>query len=209
MRDCCAAGCEPAPPDPRFRRVLWIALGLNAAMFAVELAGGLRAGSASLLADAADFLGDAANYAISLAALAMAAAWRSRTALLKGITMGLYGIGVVFLAGYNMTRGGVPEAATMGLIGALALAVNVLVAAMLYRFRGGDANMQSVWLCSRNDAIGNVAVMVAAAGVFGTGSAWPDLIVACAMAALAMAASIRVIRQARAELRGIGAIALS
>lgn len=200
MGACCSAGCEPASPDPKFRRVLWIALVVNAAMFVVELGGGLRADSASLLADAVDFLGDAANYAISLVALSLAASWRSRTALLKGVSMGVYGLGVIGLATYNLTRGAVPEPATMGIIGMMALVANVAVAALLYKFRSGDANMQSVWLCSRNDAIGNVAVLLAALGVYGTSSAWPDLIVALVMACLAITASARIIRQAQSEL---------
>ena len=200
MSTCCSSGCGPAPTEPRFRRALWIAFVINAAMFAVELSGGLRADSASLLADAADFLGDTANYAISLVALSMAAVWRSRAALLKGASMGIYGIAVIALAAFNFMRDAAPEPATMGVIGLLALLANVSVAVMLFKFRGGDANMQSVWVCSRNDAIGNVAVVLAAVGVFGTGSAGPDLLVALVMASLAITGSARVVRQALEEL---------
>lgn len=200
MGACCFAGCKPAPPDPAFRRVLWIALVINAVMFGVELTGGLRADSASLLADAVDFLGDAANYGLSLLALAMAPVWRSRAALIKGVSMGSYGIGVLCLTGYNLAHGSTPEPVTMGLIGGLALVANVSVAMMLYRYRTGDANMQSVWLCSRNDAIGNLAVIVAAAGIYGSGTPWPDLLVAALMALLAISASIRVVRVAVGEL---------
>lgn len=200
MGACCSAGCEPAPPDPRFRRALWIALAVNASMFVVELAGGLRADSASLLADAADFLGDAANYGLSLVALALAPLWRSRAALVKGLSMGAYGVGVVGLTVHNLLRGSMPEPATMGLIGTLALTANVAVAVMLYRYRRGDANMQSVWLCSRNDAIGNVAVLIAAAGIYGSGTPWPDLLVAGLMAALAIKASVSVVKAAVREL---------
>ena len=198
----CTGGCASrAPVSSAYRRALWIALAVNAAMFGVELAGGLKADSVSLLADAVDFFGDAANYALSLAVLALAPVWRSRAALVKGATMGLYGFAVLGKAGFNAATGAVPEPATMGMIAALALIANVAVAALLYAHRAGDANMRSVWLCSRNDAIGNAAVMLAALGVFGTGAAWPDLLVAVLMAALGLAAARSVIAQARAELR--------
>ena len=192
--------CE-VPSTPRYRRVLWIALVVNAAMFVVEVVGGLRADSVSLLADAVDFFGDAANYGVSLWVLGMAVAARARAALLKGVAMALFGVAVLARAVWSGVTGVVPEPATMGAIGALALAANVGVAALLYAWREGDANMRSVWLCSRNDAIGNLAVMAAALGVFGTGRAWPDLAVAALMAALALTASRAVIAQARAELR--------
>jgi Co/Zn/Cd efflux system component len=181
--------------------VLWAALAINAAMFAVELAGGLHAGSVSLLADAVDFFGDAANYAVSLVVFGMALTWRARAAVFKGLTMGAFGVLVLAQAAWNAVAGTVPEPATMGAIGALALAANFGVAWMLYAWREGDANMRSVWLCSRNDAIGNVAVMAAALGVFGTGSAWPDLLVAAIMGVLALSAARSVLRQAREELR--------
>lgn len=207
MDACCSAGCRPAPPDPAFRRVLWIALVINAAMFAAELAGGIRADSASLLADAVDFLGDAANYGLSLVALALAPLWRSRAAFIKGLSMGGYGLGVLGLTAYDLAYGSMPEPATMGLIGGLALLANVSVALMLYRYRGGDANMKSVWLCSRNDAIGNLAVIVAAAGIYGSGTPWPDLFVAALMALLAINASIRIVRAALRELAPAAAAA--
>ncbi|MGH8444830.1 MAG: cation transporter [Solimonas sp.] len=205
MSACCsdsACGGTPRAIPPRYRRVLWIALLANLAMFGVEMAAGWNAGSVSLLADAVDFFGDAANYGLSLAVLSMAIAWRSRAALVKGLSMGAYGLYVLGQAGWNAISGVVPEAMTMGVIGAMALAVNVAVAVMLYAFRDGDANMRSVWLCSRNDAIGNLAVMLAALGVAGTGTAWPDLGVAAVMGMLAFSAAISVIRQARRELRG-------
>jgi Co/Zn/Cd efflux system component len=200
---CCDASCAAGQPgDPRYRRILWIALIVNAVMFGVELFSGLIADSVSLLADAVDFFGDATNYGISLAVLALAPAWRSRTALLKGITMGLYGIFVLGMAVWNAISGTVPEPLTMGLIGFLALLANALVAVLLFRYRGGDANMRSVWLCSRNDAIGNVAVMLAALGVFGTGTGWPDLAVAAVMGVLGVVAAKTVIGQAADGLRG-------
>ena len=193
--------CHPAttPPPPRYRRVLWIALVVNAAMFAVELAAGWGAQSVALLADAADFLGDAANYGLSLFALGMGVAARSRAALFKGGCMGAYGRDVLGHASWNALHGASPEPLTMGLVGALALVANVAVAALLYAYRQGDADMRSVWLCSRNDALGNLAILIAAAGVFGSGSAWPDLAVAAIMGGLAISAAGTVIRQARAE----------
>ncbi len=186
--------------SPRYRRALWVALILNAVMFVVEIAGGLKSGSVSLLADAVDFAGDAANYGISLAVLSMGLAWRARAALIKGVTMGAYGVLVLAKTAWAAALGVPPEPTIMGLVALLALAVNVGVAILLYTFRNGDANMRSVWLCSRNDAIGNVAVAIAALGVFGTGTAWPDLFVAGVMATLALTASVVVVRQARAEL---------
>jgi Co/Zn/Cd efflux system component len=199
----CCSHSGPADPvvDRNARRVLWIALVLNSAMFATELGAAWASGSVSLLADSIDFFGDAGNYAISLAVLGMAAPTRARAALFKAGCMGAFGIFVLFRALWNLQAGVVPEPAIMGAVGLAALAVNVGVAAMLYRFRSGDANLRSAWVCSRNDALGNVAVMLAALGVFGTGSAWPDLLVAGVMAALALTGSWTVARQARSELR--------
>ena len=188
------------PPPAGYAAALWVALAVNALMFVVEVAGGLRSGSVSLLADAIDFFGDAANYAVSLAVLSLHAGWRARTALLKAACMAAFGVFVLARASWSALQGITPEPATMGAIGALALAANVGVAILLFRFREGDANMRSVWLCTRNDALGNVAVMAAALGVFGTGTAWPDLLVAAGMAVLALSAARSVTRQARAEL---------
>ena len=204
MSDSCGShGCAtpPASQSPRYRRVLWAALVINVVMFAIELTGGLYAESVSLLADAVDFLGDAANYGISLLVLGMALQWRARAALIKGLSMGAFGIFVLAQAAWAAAAATVPEPLTMGVIGALALVANVSVAVMLYAWREGDANMRSVWLCSRNDAISNLAVMAAAVGVFGTGSGWPDLAVAAVMGVLALTAARSVIQQARAELR--------
>ncbi len=190
-----------AANSPRYRKILWIALVVNFAMFAVEIGAGFQSGSVSLLADAIDFFGDAANYGVTLAVLSMGLVWRARAALLKAASMAGFGVFVLGRALWVATQGTAPEALTMGAIGLLALVANVAVAALLYAYREGDANMRSVWLCSRNDAIGNVAVMLAALGVFGTGSAWPDLAVATAMAALAITGAFSVFRQARGELR--------
>jgi Co/Zn/Cd efflux system component len=203
MAGCCAtADCNTGtgPTDPRFRTALWIALWVNAVMFCVEIIGGLRAGSVSLLADAVDFAGDAANYALSLSVLSLGLLWRARAALIKGMTMMIYGLLVLAKTGWAVLYGVPPSAYTMGIIGGLALAANLAVAVMLYRFREGDANMRSVWLCSRNDAIVNVAIILAAAGVLGTGTRWPDLIVAAVISGLALTSARSVIRQARSEI---------
>ena len=191
-------------PPAGYAQALWIALVANALMFAIEVAGGVRAGSVSLLADAIDFFGDAANYGVSIAVLSMHIGWRARTALLKAASMALFGVAVLGRAAWSAMQGIVPEPATMGVIGVMALAVNVGVALLLYRFREGDANMRSVWLCTRNDALGNLAVLCAALGVFGTGTAWPDLLVATGMAVLALSSAWAVTKQARGELAAHG-----
>lgn len=201
--------CAPTPTAQvvdlrRTRRVLWIALLVNAGMFVVEVAAGVGAGSLALLADAIDFAGDALNYGVSLAVLASALVWRSRAAVLKAICMIGFGLFVLAGAAWAAWRGDVPHAATMGTVAVVALLANVAVAWMLYAFRDGDANLRSVWLCSRNDAIGNLAVMLAALGVFGTGAAWPDLAVASLMAGLALHGGWLVLRQARGELLSEG-----
>lgn len=198
---CCDSGCSTPAVSSGFRKALWVALVINLAMFIVEIVSGLRAGSVSLLADAIDFAGDAANYGITLTVLSMGLVWRSRAALVKGLSMLAFGVFVLARAGWSIYTNVVPEPLTMGVIGALALVANVIVALMLYAYREGDSNMRSVWLCSRNDALGNIAVMIAAAGVFGTGSGWPDFVVALIMAALALSAGFSVVRQARQELR--------
>lgn len=203
MAGCCVGSCSTDKPvvDPKYRRVLWIALIINAAMFGVELKGGLSADSVSLLADAIDFFGDAANYGVSLFVLGMATIWRARTAIVKGLTMGGYGVFVLGAATWNLINGTVPTASTMGLIGSLALAANLFVAFLLYAYRNGDANMRSVWLCTRNDAVSNLAVIAAAMGVFGTGAGWPDVVVAAIMGTLGLTAAYTIIRQARREIR--------
>jgi Co/Zn/Cd efflux system component len=202
---CCSPSCEGSSEiDPKYRRILWLALCANAAMFAVEIGGSLMSGSMSLLADAVDFAGDAANYGLSLAVLSMGLLWRARAALVKGISMAAFGIFVLARTAWLALEGGPPDPITMGAIALLALTVNVGVAVLLYTYRRGDANMRSVWLCSRNDALGNVAVMLAAAGVLGTGSGWPDLVVATLMATLALSAGASVVRMARQEITTAG-----
>lgn len=193
---------EPSPGNsPAYRRVLWAALLLNGGMAVVELAAGWRAGSLALWADSADFIADAANYAVSLMVLASTLAMRARVAWVKGAAMGLIGLAVLGRALWALLHGTPPQAITMGVVGALALVANVAVALMLYAWREGDANMRAVWLCSRNDALGNVAVVAAAGAVAWTGTAWPDLVVAAVMAVLALSSARVVMRHARQELR--------
>lgn len=197
----CTCSHEPAPkkPNSKFRTALWIALMINLTMFFVELIGGAYAHSSALWADSLDFFGDAVNYAISLAVLGASLYWRATVALVKGMTMALFGFVVIGKTMYAYFQGIPPEAITMGAIGVLALITNVVAAVILYAFRDGDSNMRSVWLCSRNDAIGNVAVILAAIGVFGTGSMFPDMIVAVIMATLGLTGGYQVIKKAQEE----------
>ncbi|OJS99369.1 cation diffusion facilitator family transporter [Marinobacter nauticus] len=197
---CSCSAPEPQGPAPGFRKALWIALWVNLAMFFVEGLASLQSGSVALMADAIDFFGDSANYLLSLSVLSMGMLWRGRAALVKGLTMATFGLVVWGRAIWVLQSGVTPEPLTMGLVGLLALAANVGVAVMLFKFREGDSDMRSVWLCSRNDAVGNLAVMGAALGVFGTGSAWPDLIVAGIMGTLALTAGISVVRHARSDI---------
>ncbi len=197
---CAADTAEGFADDPVFRRVLWIALVANGLMFVVEGVASQLGDSISLLADALDFLGDAANYAISLLVVGMGLAVRARASLFKSLTMALFGAWVLGSAFYRALVGSAPEPLTMGTVALLALFVNVGVGIMLFRFRNGDSNRQSIWLCSRNDAIGNVAVMLAAAGVHVWGSRWPDLLVAVLIASLSLHAAVRVVSLARREL---------
>src|SRR4030088_38248 len=201
MDECCA----PPPlnldgskkQDDAYRRVLWAVLAINAAMFAVEVIAGLAAGSAALQADALDFLGDAANYAISLLVVGMALRYRASAALAKGATMAAFGLWVIGTVVWHALHGTLP----MGTVGVAALVANAASFGLLWAYRHGDANMRSAWVCTRNDVLGNLAVLLAALGVFGTGTGWPDIIVAAIMALLAIQGAARVIRQASAELR--------
>ena len=203
-KTCCDHACDAnVAQTARYRKVLWVALAINLTMFFVEVLGGFSSGSVSLMADAIDFFGDAANYGVSLAVLSMSLLWRARAAVLKGLTMGAFGLLVLTKALWSFKTGILPEPYTMGVIGAIALVANASVAFMLYAYREGDANMRSVWLCSRNDAIGNIAVMLAALGVFGSGSAWPDLLVAIIMASLGLSAAVHVLKRASVELASI------
>jgi Co/Zn/Cd efflux system component len=199
---CCAPPSLNLGQDlSAFRRVLWAVLGINAAMFLVEIGAGLAAGSASLQADALDFFGDAANYAISLFVVGMAVRYRASAALAKGSTMGVFGLWVIGVTGWHFVHGTMPQAITMGSVGFAALLANALSFYLLWRHRSGDANMRSAWICTRNDVLGNLAVLLAAAGVFGSGTGWPDIIVAAIMAVLALQGSATVVRKALAELK--------
>jgi Co/Zn/Cd efflux system component len=198
----CSADVSPnALNSPRWRRALWIALTINAAFFVAEIVAGAAAGSASLQADALDFFGDATNYAISLGVAGMALAWRARAAVAKGGTLILFALWVLGSTAWHAAHGTLPRAEVMGVVGVAALIANGGVALMLSRFRSGDANMRSVWICSRNDAVGNLAVMLAAMGVFGTGTGWPDVVVATIMGGLGLWGGRQIVAQARAELR--------
>ncbi|MEH6545401.1 MAG: cation transporter [Sneathiella sp.] len=200
---CCGESeYEPrsAQDDLSYGRVLWFALIVNGGMFFIEIAMGLTFGSVSLQADALDFLGDAGNYAISLFVLSMALKIRARAAYFKGVIMGLFGLWVTASVLYHVISGTFPDARAMGLVGTLALIANTSVFILLWKHRSGDSNRRSVWLCTRNDVISNIAVLLAAIGVFGSGSGWPDVFVGAIMALLALQGSWVVIRRARIEM---------
>ena len=204
MSGCCShSGCSAETKSnnsPAWRRALWVALTVNGLMFLGEIIAGAAAGSASLQADALDFLGDAANYAIGLGVAGLGLTWRARAALVKGWGLLALGLWVLGSTVWHLTAGTLPRAEVMGVVGILALLANAGVAVMLFRFRQGDSNMRSVWICSRNDAIGNIAVVAAALGVFGTGTGYPDVVVAAIMAGLGISGGWQIIRQARGEL---------
>lgn len=197
----CSVASKDQSQNPVFRKVLWIALLVNLAMFFVEIIASHIGDSMSLQADALDFFGDAANYAISLFVLGMALHLRARASVVKGLTMAVFGLWVIGAALYRVFVGSEPEPLIMGSIAVMALIANMSVAVMLYRFREGDSNMQSIWLCSRNDAIGNVAVLIAAVGVTASASRWPDLIVAIVIASLSLSAAYTVLKLAFQEMR--------
>ena len=190
---CCGHAAKFDGLDPRYKRTLWLVIAINAAMFVVELAAGVLAGSQALQADALDFLGDTLTYGISLAVIGMSLRIRATAALAKGISLTLMGLWVFGSTAYHVLILGVPRADIMGIIGFLALAANVGSVLLLLPYKDGDANVRSVWLCSRNDAIGNVAVMIAALGVWGTSTAWPDLTVAAIMAGLFLWSSLQIL----------------
>ncbi|MFZ0558294.1 MAG: cation transporter [Methylovirgula sp.] len=198
----CCDHCRDAPPgrDQPYRALLWAALAINAAMFGVEIGAGLAAGSAALQADALDFLGDTANYAISLFVLGMALRYRAGAALAKGVTMGIFGVWVLVVTAWHVVHGTVPHPLMMGIVGFAALGANAASFALLWRHRRAEANIRSAWICTRNDVLGNLAVLLAALGVFGTQTGWPDFVVAAIMAVLALQGSVAVIRQSLAEL---------
>ena len=200
----CCDHCQTSDPvrgNPSYRRALWIVLGINAGMFLVEIGAGLAAGSASLQADALDFLGDAANYGISLLVAGMTLRYRAMAAFAKGVSMGAFGLWVIATVVWHAVQGTLPSAVMMGAVGFAALTANAVSFGILWFHRTGDANMRSAWICTRNDVLGNLAVLLAALGVFGTGTGWPDLVVAATMATLALQGASTVLRQSLGELR--------
>jgi Co/Zn/Cd efflux system component len=196
----CSDGIKFDGLSAGYKRALWAVVAINATMFLVEMSAGVLSGSQALKADALDFLGDTVTYAISLFVIGMPLIWRARAALFKGLSLGAMGLWVLGSTVFQVMVLGVPKAEIMGAIGFLALMANLGSVLLLLKYRDGDANVRSVWLCSRNDAIGNLAVVFAAAGVWSTSTAWPDLIVAGIMASLFLHASIGIIRQALDEL---------
>ncbi|MEP3112709.1 cation transporter [Nisaea sp.] len=188
-----------------YRRALWAVILINGVMFFIEMAAGFGAGSMALKADALDFLADTATYALSFYVIGKAARVRASAALFKGISLAFMGLWVFASTAYQVLVVGVPEAVVMSTVGVLAFVANMASVGLLYRFRDGDANVRSVWLCSRNDAIGNVAVVMAAAGVWQTGTGWPDLAVAAVMAGLFCWSSFQIIRQGLGEMRAVSA----
>jgi Co/Zn/Cd efflux system component len=198
---CCDHDYSAPQTGHRYWRILWVALTVNLAMFGIEIAASIVAGSVSLRADALDFFGDAANYAVALAVVGLALHWRARAALLKGAVMGLFGLWVAASTVHHAIAATVPHGEIMSVVGLLALAANLSVAALLYRYRATDSQALSVWLCTRNDCIANIAVIAAGAGVWFSGTPWPDIAVATIIACLGLSSAARVIRQARHELR--------
>ncbi|KLK94776.1 cation transporter [Microvirga vignae] len=201
-----ACGCHGGVPvfdgvDPRYKRVLWTVIALNAAMFATEMVAGHLARSQALQADALDFLGDTVTYGLSLAVIGASLRTRATAALFKGLSLSLMALWVLGSTIYQVLILGLPKAELMGGVGVLAFMVNLSSVLLLMRYKDGDANVRSVWLCSRNDAIGNVVVVLAALGVWGTATAWPDLAVAALMAGLFLSSSVQILRQAWHEYR--------
>jgi len=197
---CCQSKDGKHGWDCPYRKILLIILLINAVMFVVELISGAYSGSQSLLADAIDFFGDAANYGISLYVLNKSIESRAKASMIKGTTMALFGIWILGSTFYKAFSETLPQAEIMGIVGFLALIANVICAILLYKYRSGDSNRESVWICSRNDAIGNIAVMIAALGVFASETKWPDLIVAFIMAGLAISGANKIIKKARNEM---------
>lgn len=198
----CSDHCETENPSPdkSYRRIIWVCLIANAVMFVVQIIASYIAGSVSLLANSLDFLSDAVNYGISIFVLDKALRVKAKASIFKGVSLGLVGLWTAFETVHHGLDPNIPKADIMAYISVIALIVNVGCAALLYRFRKGDSNTRSVWLCSRNDAIGNIAVMVAALGVFSLDSAYPDIIVAAILAWLALSAAWQIIVSARKEL---------
>ncbi|MFN7836130.1 MAG: cation transporter [Burkholderiaceae bacterium] len=186
--------------DEKYKRILYVCLIANAVMFGVQTMGSYEALSVSLLANALDFLSDAANYAISLFVLGKSLQARAKASYLKGVSLGLIGLWVAFETLQHALQPELPKPEIMTVISIVGLAVNIGCAVLLYRHRGGDSNRESVWICSRNDAIGNIAVIFAAGGVFASATAWPDIIVAAILGYLALSGAWQILRAARKDL---------
>jgi Co/Zn/Cd efflux system component len=201
MAGCCDTTARFDGMSDSYKRRLWIVIAINAAMFMVEMVAGHLARSQALQADALDFAGDALTYGLSLAVIGASLRVRSMAAIAKGVSLLLMGAFVFGSTLYRVVYIGVPDAGVMGVIGVMALAANLASVALLLAYKDGDANVRSVWLCSRNDAIGNIAVMLAALGVWGAQSGWPDLIVAALMAGLFLSSAVQILRQAWQEKR--------
>ncbi len=201
MAGCCSSDLKFDGLSAAYIRVLWVVIAINGIMYLVEMSAGFFAGSQALKADALDFLGDTVTYTITLLVIGKALVWRARAALLKGVSLGVMGFWVLGSTVYQVLSNDVPEAQLMGSIGLLALLANLSSVLLLLKYRNGDANVRSVWLCSRNDAIGNIAVIIAASGVWATNSVYPDLIVAAGIASLFLWSSVQITQQALAELR--------
>lgn len=201
MSGCCGHDAKFDGVSAEYKRRLWAVIAINAGMFGVEMTAGQLAGSQALQADALDFAGDALTYGISLAVIGASMRTRSLAALGKGASLLLMGLWVMGSTLYQVLGPGLPEAPVMGVVGVMALVANLASVMLLVRYKDGDANVRSVWLCSRNDAIGNVAVILAALGVWGTATAWPDLIVAAIMAGLFLSSAWQILAQALSERR--------
>ena len=186
---------------PGYRRALWTVVVLNVGYGLAEIVAGFVSGSQALKADALDFLGDGTITLLGLLAIGWSLAWRARSALLQGIFLGLLGLGILVTSAYRVFVLHQPEAEIMGLFGVIALVVNVASAWVLLPHRGGDANVRAVWLFSRNDAIGNLAVIIAAGLVAWTATPWPDLVVAVVIAGLFLQSSWAIIKDARRDLK--------
>ncbi|SDG06833.1 Cation efflux family protein [Limimonas halophila] len=197
----CDETVASAGARPGFRRALVAVIAINGVMFVVEMTAGSLGDSQALKADALDFLGDSLTYAMSLAVAGMALRWRSRAALVKGVTLGALGVWVLAATAYQTLVLGVPDAGVMGGVGVLACLANLASVLILLKHREGDANVRSVWLCSRNDALGNVAVVLAASGVWASSSPWPDLAVAAGLAGLFVWSAVAIVRRALGEMR--------
>jgi Co/Zn/Cd efflux system component len=198
----CGGACEVSfdGTSNAFKKALWLVIAINGAMFMVEMMAGFMGRSMALKADALDFLGDTLTYGISMWAIGKSAMLRAKVAMLKGISLAGMGLFVLAATLWRFFFIGQPDEMVMGAIGAMALSANLLSVLILMKYRDGDANVRSVWLCSRNDAIGNLAVLAAAWAVFYTASPWPDLIVAFFMAALFLNSASQIIKKAREEM---------